>query len=132
MKINKSIVREMINHAKRELPLEACGYLGAKGGIIAKIYAMTNIDKSNEHFSFDPKEQFTAVKDARAQGLEICAVYHSHPGSPARPSQEDIRLAFDPDVSYFIVSLENGEGDVRVFSIKSRVAAEISLEIIND
>lgn len=132
MKINKSVVREMLNHAKRETPLEACGYLGAKGGIIAKIYALTNIDKSNEHFSFDPKEQFAAVKDARAQGLEICAVYHSHPASPARPSQEDIRLAFDPDVSYFIVSLEDGKEDIRAFSIKSGVVVEISLEMIND
>ncbi|MBU4467989.1 MAG: M67 family metallopeptidase, partial [Candidatus Omnitrophica bacterium] len=119
MKILRKVIREIVDHAKQEAPLEACGYLGSKDGIIKKIYALTNIDKSNEHFSFEPKEQFLAVKDARAQGLEICAVYHSHPASPARPSQEDIKLAYDPNMSYFIISLADGNKELRAFSIKS-------------
>ncbi len=132
MKITKTVIREMFDHAKKESPLEACGYLGAKEGIITKAYDLINIDKSDEHFSFDPKEQFAAVKDARAQGLEICAVYHSHPVSPARPSQEDIKLAYDPDMSYFIVSLAAGHEEVKAFSIKNGIVVEINLEIAND
>ncbi|MDP3041544.1 MAG: M67 family metallopeptidase [Candidatus Omnitrophota bacterium] len=132
MKITKTVIRGMVNHAKKDVPLEACGYLGAKEGIITKIYALTNMDKSNEHFSFEPKEQFLAVKDARAQGLEICAVYHSHPDSPARPSQEDIKLAYDPNMSYFIISLTGGNKEVRAFSIKSGVVVEVILEVIDD
>lgn len=132
MKITKKVIDEMVEHARKEAPLEACGYLGAKDGIIIRIYALTNIDKSSEHFSFEPKEQFLAVKDARAQGLEICAVYHSHPASPARPSQEDVKLAYDPDMSYFIVSLAGGQEGVRAFSIKSGEVSEINLEVIDD
>ncbi|MBU4252100.1 MAG: M67 family metallopeptidase [Candidatus Omnitrophica bacterium] len=132
MKILRKVIREIVDHAKQEAPLEACGYLGSKDGIIKKIYALTNIDKSNEHFSFEPKEQFLAVKDARAQGLEICAVYHSHPASPARPSQEDIKLAYDPNMSYFIISLADGNKELRAFSIKSGVIVEIILEVIDD
>lgn len=132
MKIIKTVIKEMLDHAKRDAPLEACGYLGAKDGKIIKIYPLSNIDKSGEHFSFEPKEQFMAVKDARAQGLEICAVYHSHPASPARPSQEDIKLAYDPDISYFIVSLAGGQEDVRAFSIKNDEVSEINLEVVDE
>jgi proteasome lid subunit RPN8/RPN11 len=132
MKITKKVIKEMVEYAKKEAPLEACGYLGAKDGIITKIYALTNIDKSNEHFSFEPKEQFLAVKDARVQGLEICAVYHSHPASPARPSPEDVKLAYDPDMSYFIISLAGRDEEVRAFSIKSGEVSEINLEVVDD
>ncbi len=132
MKIIKTVIREMLDHAKRDAPLESCGYLGAKDGKIIKIYPLSNMDKSNEHFSFEPKEQFMAVKDARAKGLEICAVYHSHPVSPARPSQEDIKLAYDPEISYFIVSLAEGKEDVRAFSIKDNEVSEINLEVVDE
>ncbi len=131
MKITKEVIKAIVDHAQQEFPLEACGYLGAKDGIITKVYALANIDKSNEHFSFEPKEQFLAVKDARVKGLEMRAVYHSHPASPARPSQEDIKLAYDPDMSYFIVSLLGGQEEVRAFSIKNSAVSEINLEVVD-
>ena len=122
----------MAGHAKKEAPLEACGYLAAKDGMIAALYALTNIDKSGEHFSFDPKEQFAAVRDARTKGLEICAVYHSHPASPARPSEEDIKLAHDPQMLYLIVSLAQEREDVRAFRIKNKSVEPVALEVIDN
>jgi len=129
MKIRKAVLEELINHAKKEAPLEACGYLAAKDGAIAASYAMTNTDKSAEHFSFDPKEQFSAVRDARRKGLEICAVYHSHPDSPARPSEEDIRLAYDRRMLYVIVSLLGGKAQMRAFKITDDKAEAVKLEV---
>ncbi|MDP2830797.1 MAG: Mov34/MPN/PAD-1 family protein, partial [Candidatus Omnitrophota bacterium] len=67
MKITKTVIKGMVNYAKQDAPLEACGYLAGKDSIITKIYALANTDKSNEHFSFEPKEQFRVVKDVRAQ-----------------------------------------------------------------
>ena len=122
----------MAGHAKKEAPLEACGYLAAKGGMIAAMYALTNIDKSGEHFSFDPKEQFAALRDARTKGLEICAVYHSHPASPARPSEEDIKLAHDPQMLYVIVSLAQEREEVKAFRIKNKSVEPVALEVIDN
>ena len=34
--------------------------------------------------------------------------WHSHPASPSRPSQEDLRLANDPTIRYAILSLHEG------------------------
>ncbi len=132
IRIARKVEEEIIKHAKKDIPVEACGYLAGKNGIITKSYRMTNIDNSPEHFSFDPKEQFDVVRKARIEGLKIIANYHSHPMSPARPSQEDIDLAYDPDISYLIISLEGGREDIRSFSIKNSEVKSQEIQLIND
>jgi len=130
MKIRKEVISQLIDHAKKEAPVEACGYLGAKAGVITTLYALTNIDKSKEHFSFDPKEQFATARAARDNGFVISAVYHSHPNSPARPSEEDIKLAYDPAIIYVIVSLAKEKEEIRAFNIKDNKVDEIRMEIV--
>ena len=132
MKIMKSVVKELISHAKKDAPVEACGYLAARDGVATHAYRLTNTDRSNEHFSFDPKEQFAALKDARLRGLELCGVYHSHPASPARPSEEDKRLSQDPTMEYVIISLVSGKEDVRAFRIARAGMEPVLLEVIED
>lgn len=132
MRILKSIITQLVNHAKKDAPIEACGYLASKDSIITASYELTNIDASTEHFRFDPKEQFMTLKDARLKGLEICAAYHSHPLSPARPSFEDIKLAYDPDILYVIVSLCNAVEDIKAFKIKDKNIESIKLEVVED
>ena len=127
MKIKKTIIENIIAHAKKGAPIEMCGYLASQNDVFSRHYELTNIDNSEDHFAFDPKEQFETVKDARANGYELGAVYHSHPATPARPSNEDIKLAFDPNISYVIVSLADNSEDVKSFKIKD---AEVTLEEI--
>lgn len=115
IKIPQAIHDDMIAHAREGFPLEVCGILGGTGESVSTIYRMTNTDASNEHFMMDPREQFAVIKDLRAKGLVMMAIYHSHPETPARPSEEDIKLALTPDVSYLIISL----ADAAVPDIKS-------------
>ena len=79
---------------------------------IKKVYFLTNIDHSNEHFSLDPKEQLAAVRDMRQNGFVPLGNWHSHPESPSRPSNEDKRLAYDSKASYMILSLMDRENPV--------------------
>lgn len=108
MKINQNIIEEMIAQAQKDAPNETCGYLLGTDDVVTENYWMENIDHSPEHFSFAPKDQFAALKYARAKGLRILANWHSHPASPSRPSQEDLRLANDPTIRYAILSLHEG------------------------
>ena len=120
IRIPGTIHDDMIAHAKEGFPLEVCGILGGTGESVSAIYRMTNTDASNEHFTMDPKEQFAVVKDLRAKGLSMLGIYHSHPESPARPSEEDIRLALTPDVSYVIISLaEAAAPDLKSYKIST-------------
>lgn len=125
MKLNKKIYEQLITEAHEHAPLECCGYLAGNNNIVTQVYPMENIDESQIHYSFDPNEQFKAVKKIRNLGLKVLAVYHSHPETPARPSEEDIRLAYDPEVSYVIISLCKDKEDVKSFRIqKGQVASE--------
>lgn len=130
MKMSKRILEAICKRAEEETPLEACGYLAGKDGIATTHYKMTNMDRSETHFSFDPREQFRVIKTVRASGLEIIAAYHSHPESPARPSKEDIRLAHDSSIIYVIVSLENGEKTCGAYTIKDGTVTLEPLELI--
>ena len=112
MKIPQEIIDKLISQARQDAPNESCGYLlgtsGPEGDVVTEHYWMENIDHSPEHFSFAPKDQFTALRYARSKGLKILANWHSHPASPSRPSQEDLRLANDPTIRYAILSLFEG------------------------
>jgi len=112
IRIPQVIHDDLIAHAREGFPLEVCGILGGVGEDISAIYRMANTDASNEHFMMDPREQFAVVKDLRSKGLTMLAVYHSHPETPARPSEEDIRLAFTPGVSHVIISLADPQQPV--------------------
>ena len=113
MKIPQDIIEELIAQARQDAPNETCGYLlgienGESEAEVTENYWMENIDHSPEHFSFSPREQFAALRYAREKGLKILANWHSHPASPSRPSQEDLRLANDPTIRYAILSLHEG------------------------
>ena len=112
MTIPRQVIDELIEQARRDAPNESCGYLLGErtdeGDVVTENYWMENIDHSPEHFAFAPKDQFAALKYARSKGLKILANWHSHPASPSRPSQEDLRLANDPTIRYAILSLHQG------------------------
>jgi proteasome lid subunit RPN8/RPN11 len=131
LKIPRDIHDDLIAHAREGFPLEICGILGGREGTIEKAFRMTNTDASNEHFSMEPREQFAVVKELRAGGLEMTAIYHSHPESPARPSTEDIRLAHTPGVSHVIISVMDRENPVlKSFKISDGTVTPEEVEII--
>ncbi|WP_420239192.1 M67 family metallopeptidase [Telmatobacter bradus] len=135
MRITHEAYQKIVEHAIEDAPIEACGYLAAvddaAGGVIVEAIRLRNVDASEEHFSFDPAEQFAVVRAIRKSGRKLLAVYHSHPASPARPSQEDIRLAFDAELSYVIASLAGTEPDVRSFRIRNGDVEREEIEIVN-
>lgn len=136
MRIKRSAYNALLAQAKAELPNESCGYLFGSPedpDLALEHFQMTNADHSNEHFSFVPAEQFKALKASRAKGLKIVANWHSHPESPSRPSQEDIRLALDPNILYCILSLQAEEPVFNSFRIVGgEVVERKPVEIVED
>ena len=133
LKIPRTLHDALIEHARRDAPIEACGYLAGVvdvAGVAGAHFPLTNIDASAEHFSFDPAEQFAAFKEAGKQGMKLIACYHSHPATPARPSAEDIKLAYDPPISYIIVSLAEEEPVVKSFRIQGGEVKTEEIEVL--
>ena len=129
IRIPAYIIDGIIAQAINELPNEACGLLVGSGSDVLKQYPLTNIDRSPEHFSFDPAEQFQVFREARTDGREIIANYHSHPETPSRPSEEDIRLAYDPNILYLIVSLAAEVPVLKAFNKQNGVSTEVTIEV---
>jgi proteasome lid subunit RPN8/RPN11 len=131
LEIPTHIFRHMLEQARAEAPIEACGILAGSDSKVERLYEMTNADQRSDHFMMEPEEQFAAVKDIRAAGLELLAIYHSHPETPARPSVEDIRLALTPNVIYLIVAVQGTNGPaVKGFQIEEGTITDVPVEIV--
>jgi len=129
MYLTWDILEKIRKHAREELPNEACGYVIGDGDSACAVYEMTNADHSPVHFSFNPVEQFEALHAAREIGQELIAVYHSHPETPARMSEEDIRKAHDTTIVYLIYAMETDE--IRGFTVtREKTVTEVPVEVV--
>ena len=131
IKIPGSILEKIKAQGRAETPNEACGYLAGVDGEVQEIIPMKNADESPTHFSFDPEEQFAALQKATARGVDLFSVYHSHPATPPRMSEEDIRLAYDTSITYLIYSMLTDE--IKAFQINTeKQVSETTVKIIAD
>lgn len=62
------------------------------------------MDKSRISFRMDPQEQYAAFVEAWDQGLELVAVFHSHPAPPV-PSQIDLDCMKNVTAVWLIMSM---------------------------
>ena len=137
-RIPRSLVDEMVAHAREDLPNEACGMIhGSATGEPTELYRVTNKAASPYRYDMEGTEIARLELQRARNGEELFAIYHSHVASEARPSMTDIRMAFFPpltdetrdisqliypDAFYILVSLQDAEApSVRAFHI---VAAE--------
>src|SRR4051794_27651949 len=92
----------LIAHAKHDAPNECCGYARARDGHVEEVFRAENLRNSPYGYEIDP-QSLLAANELDDEGYEV-VMYHSHPKSPAEPSQTDINLAFYPHWRYVIVS----------------------------
>ena len=97
---------------------------------VSEIFLMTNTEKSPVSYLMDPEEQFSLMKELRDRSLNMTAIYHSHPDSPAFPSARDLALAYYEDSVYVIISLMESEPDVKCFLIKEGEVSEIGISAV--
>ena len=126
MRISRADLDELIAHAQAEAPNECCGYLRARDGVVEEVFRAVNERNSPYGYELDHRSLF-AVNELDDDGFEV-GIYHSHPRSPAEPSQTDINLAYYPHWRYLIVSLD-GEPQVRVWHIADGTVEEEPLEV---
>jgi proteasome lid subunit RPN8/RPN11 len=99
----------VVGHCRRELPNEACGILGGRGGRVESVHPVRSARPSPSRFVMDPAAQFAALDELSRAGREVVGIYHSHPGGPAAPSSVDVEQACWPGTT-----LPNYPGAVQV------------------
>jgi proteasome lid subunit RPN8/RPN11 len=118
LQIPKDVHGQMVDHAKKTYPQEACGFVVGKDGVVKYFMPIENMDHSTVTYTMDPRQQLKAFKQIAAEGLDLLGIFHSHVASAPEPSQTDRKMAFYPEVSYLIVSLANmNQPDLRSYRI---------------
>ena len=108
--VNEHLLDEIRAHGVRDYPYECCGLLlgrfAEEGKIVQETYPISNAREESakrNRFLIEPQELMRGERYALGKDLEVVGFYHSHPDSPAVPSQYDLEHAW-PTYSYIIVS----------------------------
>ena len=113
IRIRSEAWRVILAHARASYPEECCGVLigEARAGIgvaEAQPFENASTDSRRSHYALRPSQLLAADRDARARGLAIVGVYHSHPDGGTVFSPEDLANAWSW-YFYFVLSIRNGE-----------------------
>ena len=132
MKIARSLLDEVVEHAVRDAPNECCGLVVGRDGTATAVRALENLAASPFRFDIDGRELIAfAFADDDDDGLT--AIYHSHTRSAPYPSQTDVNFAAGwPGVEWLIVGIpknRTAEPEVRSYLIDDGVIREIALEV---
>ncbi|HEV2422354.1 MAG TPA: M67 family metallopeptidase [Candidatus Acidoferrales bacterium] len=114
IRVGEALIGSIHEHGAKDYPNECCGALlgrdeGANRTVLGLVpLANRRDDSPRNRFSITSEDVRLAEQEARAKGCELIGWYHSHPDSPARPSEFDREHAW-PWYSYIIFQVENGE-----------------------
>jgi proteasome lid subunit RPN8/RPN11 len=138
VRISRSLVDELIAHAREDAPNECCGMVAADDGRAVEVYRAANAAASPLRYEIDGQEQYRiqmAIDDA---DLDLGAIYHSHTRSEPYPSQTDIGVALVdgrgeqwwPGTIYVIVGVAGDEPEVRAYDIRpGGDVVDVALEV---
>ncbi|GAA3087786.1 M67 family metallopeptidase [Pseudonocardia yunnanensis] len=136
--IRADLVAEIVAHARRDHPDEACGVIAGPEGSDRpeRFIPMLNAARSPTFYEFDSGDLLRLYRDMDARDEVPVVIYHSHTATEAHPSRTDIALASEPDAHYVLVSTReqaepNHTGhELRSFRIVDGVVAEEQVEVV--
>jgi [CysO sulfur-carrier protein]-S-L-cysteine hydrolase len=116
-------------HINEQMPIEACGLLAGKNDTVQTVLEIRNQAQSPVRFVMDPHEQVKAFNWIDSNGLDLLAIFHSHPAGPETVSVTDIAQATYA-VVHIVCSRKRENWQARGFWIEGGQASEVTLEIV--
>ena len=120
MRIERSLLDQIVAQAREEAPNECCGIVGSRDGRAVKLYKARNARASPLAYEIDGRDLARIYDDIEANDLDVGIIYHSHTRSDPEPSLTDVNLAspFLPDAVYLIVGVKDpAQDDLRAWRI---------------
>jgi len=84
-------------------------------GEVVYCHKLVNAAQSPTEYLSDPRSMFEAVRDMRRRGIDILAIYHSHPTSHPIPSRTDLERNYSCEVMNLIISLKDSVPQTRAW-----------------
>ncbi len=124
-------------HAESGYPNEICGILLGKEvdgrRVIMNSMPIENsfeTDEQYHRFRITPQAMLAAERLAGRDRMDVLGVYHSHPNSPARPSEYDRDHAAWTAWTYVIISVIDGNpADLRAWKLEDDRSAFSEIEL---
>ena len=114
--INQESWNLMVAHAEKTFPNECCGaMLGSIDGDVKKVLKAVAIENSytgeqGARYELRPEDLLEADRQARAAGMDLIGIFHSHPDCDAYFSKTDLENSC-PWYSFVVLSIKNGKFD---------------------
>ena len=104
--IASELVDEIVAHARRDHPDEACGVVAGPIGLDRpqRFIPMVNAARSPTFYEFDSLDLLRLYREMDDRDEEPVIVYHSHTATEAYPSRTDVAYASEPGAHYVLVS----------------------------
>jgi [CysO sulfur-carrier protein]-S-L-cysteine hydrolase len=131
--IRRDLVDEIVAHARRDHPDEACGVIAGPIGSDrpARFIPMDNAARSMTFYEFDSLEQLRVWREMDDNDEEPVVIYHSHTATEAYPSRTDVSYASEPFAHYVLVSTREPEShEFRSYRIVDGVVTEEDVEVV--
>ena len=116
IKIESGAWQTMVDHAQSTFPDECCGVMvGSIDGdnkLVTTAFALENAYKGaqEDRYEIRPEDLLAADKNARAQGLDLIGIFHSHPDCDAYFSKTNLENSC-PWYSFVVLSIKGGTFD---------------------
>lgn len=132
LRIDRSIYDQIVAHARRDHPDEACGVVAGPEGSDRpeRFIEMINAERSPTFYRFDSLEQLKVWREMDDRDEEPVVIYHSHTATEAYPSRTDISYASEPGAHYVLVSTREADSvEFRSYRIIDGEVTEEPVEI---
>lgn len=135
----RQLYTEMVEQARAEFPNECCGLLagvfeerdGTRVGLVRRRLPLVNDRSSPTRYNAEPRGLFAAHRTIGAAGLELLAIYHSHPTSAPIPSRTDLELNNHPEAVHLIISLQSTLPEMRGWWLEEQRYDEADWRLID-
>ncbi|MDE2819357.1 MAG: M67 family metallopeptidase [Chloroflexota bacterium] len=126
VRLGKLLQSRIFEQMEDTYPNEGGGFLLGElednSAIIRDIIQVDNVFEEEEQYhryAMTPQDWMRLEDEADDRGLTLVGYYHSHPDSPAIPSEYDREHAL-PNFLYIITSVEMGRAtDMRVWKLRA-------------
>jgi proteasome lid subunit RPN8/RPN11 len=133
LRIRRDLVDEIVAHARRDHPDEACGVIAGPDGSDRpeRFVPMLNAARSPTFYEFDSGDLLRLYREMDANDEVPVVIYHSHTATEAYPSRTDISFASEPCAHYVLVSTRDPEEhEFRSYRIVDGVVSEEPVEVV--
>jgi proteasome lid subunit RPN8/RPN11 len=131
--ISADTVDEIVAHARRDHPDEACGIVAGPVGSDRpeRFIPMVNAARSPTFYEFDSLDLLRLYREMDDRDEEPVVVYHSHTSTQAYPSRTDVAYASEPGAHYVLVSTREPDTvEFRSYRIVDSVVTEEEVRVV--